>query len=139
MRPGRAIAEGPAKPRRRPRPLPRDAQRRAAEWSDVANDWVRKHTDINLDDWPFRVYVVPGGEVCGWGGMGYVGCYDDCRAWIHGDLWDVSHRGGAAPLRPGRRRLVAGPTPGGAWPTARAGLKGGSVGRAQSMGCPCCV
>ncbi|GBF95823.1 hypothetical protein Rsub_08259 [Raphidocelis subcapitata] len=58
------------------------------EWSDVANDWVRKHTDINLDNWPFRVYVVPKGEVCGWGGMGYVGCYDDCRAWINGDLWD---------------------------------------------------
>jgi len=60
------------------------------EWSDVANDWVRKNTKLNLDDWPFRIYVVPKGNVCGWGGMGYVGCYDDCRSWINGDLWSVS-------------------------------------------------
>lgn len=60
------------------------------EWSDVANDWVSKNTDINLDDYPHKVYVVVKGDTCEWGGMGYVGCSDDCRAWINGDLWDVS-------------------------------------------------
>jgi hypothetical protein len=54
---------------------------------------VRRNTDVNLDDWPFRIYVAPRGPTCGWGGMGYVGCYDDCRSWINGDLWDVSGLG----------------------------------------------
>jgi hypothetical protein len=61
-----------------------------AEWSDVANDWVRKNTKVNLEDYPFKIYIAPKGDVCKWGGMGYVGCFDDCRSWINGDLWYVS-------------------------------------------------
>lgn len=62
------------------------------EWSDVALDWVRRNTQINLDEYPTRIMIVPRGPTCAWGGMGYVGCHNDCRVWIQGDLWDV--RGG---------------------------------------------
>jgi len=56
----------------------------------VANAWVRANTQINLDDYPTKIYIVPRGPTCAWGGMGYVGCHGDCRVWIQGDLWDVS-------------------------------------------------
>lgn len=60
------------------------------EWSDVANDWIRRNVpDLDLDRYPTKVYVVPRGRTCAWGGMGYVGCRDDCRVWIQGDLWAV--------------------------------------------------
>lgn len=60
----------------------------------MANEYLRKHvTEVSLDDYPFRVYIVPKGDVCSWGGMGYIGCYDDCRTWVNGDLWDVSGAG----------------------------------------------
>ena len=53
---------------------------------------MRRNTNVTLSDYPFKVYVIPKGGACGWGGMGYVGCFDDCRAWVNGDLWDVSAR-----------------------------------------------
>ncbi|WIA38079.1 hypothetical protein OEZ86_001448 [Tetradesmus obliquus] len=57
------------------------------EWSDVANDYVKHVLGINWEDFKYKVYVVPPGELCSWGGMGWVGCKSDCRAWISGDLW----------------------------------------------------
>jgi hypothetical protein len=61
----------------------------AAEWSDVANDYVKHVLGINWEDFKYKVYVVPPGDLCSWGGMGWVGCKSDCRAWISGDLWQV--------------------------------------------------
>ncbi len=53
---------------------------------------MRANTQINLDDYPTKIYVVPKGPTCAWGGMGYVGCQGDCRVWIQGDLWMVGRR-----------------------------------------------
>jgi hypothetical protein len=64
----------------------------AAEWSDVANDYVKHVLGINWEDFKYKVYVVPPGDLCSWGGMGWVGCKSDCRAWISGDLWQVGCR-----------------------------------------------
>lgn len=60
-----------------------------AEWSDVAHEYIRG-LGINADDFKHKLYVVPPGDVCSWGGMGYVGCTKDCRVWVSGDLWQVS-------------------------------------------------
>jgi hypothetical protein len=43
----------------------------------------------NLDAYPTKIYIVPRGPTCRWGGMGYVGCRDDCRVWVQGDLFAV--------------------------------------------------
>jgi hypothetical protein len=43
---------------------------------------------VDLDAYPHKIYITPSGGVCKWGGMGYVGCRGDCRAWISGDVWD---------------------------------------------------
>jgi hypothetical protein len=61
-----------------------------AEWSDVANDYVQHVLGYNWHEFQYKIYVVPPGDLCSWGGMGWVGCKDDCRAWISGDLWMVS-------------------------------------------------
>ncbi|KIY91517.1 hypothetical protein MNEG_16447 [Monoraphidium neglectum] len=59
------------------------------EWSDVANEWIKvNRQDVKLSDWRHKIYIVVKGETCGWGGMGYVGCEDDCRVWINGELWN---------------------------------------------------
>lgn len=59
----------------------------------MANDWLKKNRpDIRLKDWPHKIYLVPKGDTCGWGGMGFVGCDADCRVWINGDLWNVRRR-----------------------------------------------
>jgi hypothetical protein len=60
------------------------------EFSDMANDYVTKVLKINLKEFKYKIYVVPKGDLCNWGGMGYVGCVDDCRAWVNGDLVEVS-------------------------------------------------
>jgi hypothetical protein len=65
------------------------------EWSEVANDYIRTYLkQINPESYKYKVYIInlPGGRsgVCSWGGMAYVGCGDDCRAWIHGSLSNVS-------------------------------------------------
>ncbi|KAF8055403.1 Abcb6 [Scenedesmus sp. PABB004] len=57
------------------------------EWSDVANEYVRTVLGIEWSEYKYKVYVVPPGDLCAWGGMGWVGCRDDCRAWVSGDLW----------------------------------------------------
>lgn len=59
-----------------------------AEWSDVAHEYIRG-LGINADDFKHKLYVVPPGDMCSWGGMGYVGCTRDCRVWVSGDLWQV--------------------------------------------------
>jgi hypothetical protein len=58
------------------------------EWSDVAHEYLRG-LGINADDFKHKLYVVPPGDMCSWGGMGYVGCTKDCRVWVSGDLWQV--------------------------------------------------
>lgn len=63
-----------------------------AEWSDVAVDYLRHNLGLELSLYTHKIFIVPKGYTCNWGGMGYVGCGDDCRAWISGDIWDVSHR-----------------------------------------------
>lgn len=65
---------------------------RPAEWSDVANDYLRG-IGIKPEDFKHKLYVVPPGDLCSWGGMGYVGCTKDCRVWISGDLWQVRTSG----------------------------------------------
>lgn len=59
-----------------------------AEWSDVANEFVRG-LGVKLEEFKHKLYVVPPGDLCSWGGMGYVGCTKDCRVWVSGDLWQV--------------------------------------------------
>lgn len=54
----------------------------------MANQYVHDQ-GIAWDTFKHKIYVVPPGDLCGWGGMGYVGCTQDCRAWISGDLWQV--------------------------------------------------
>lgn len=61
-----------------------------AEWSDVANDYVQHVLGYKWQDFKYKIYVVPPGDLCSWGGMGWVGCLSDCRAWVSGDLWKVS-------------------------------------------------
>lgn len=60
-------------------------------WADAANEKLRAQ-GVPVDSYGYRVYLVPPG-VCGWAGLGYVGCdgYYECRAWIGGDSW-VSRR-----------------------------------------------
>jgi hypothetical protein len=55
----------------------------------VANDYVKHVLGIDWESFKYKVYVVPPGDLCSWGGMGWVGCKSDCRAWISGDLWMV--------------------------------------------------
>lgn len=61
----------------------------------MANDYLRG-VGIKWEDFKHKLYVVPPGDLCSWGGMGYVGCTRDCRVWISGDLWQVS--GTSSPL-----------------------------------------
>lgn len=73
-------------------PPPPAAAGAHAEWSDVANDYVQRVLGIDWSAYKYKVYVVPAGDLCSWGGMGWVGCQRDCRAWISGDLWMVRVR-----------------------------------------------
>lgn len=59
-----------------------------AEWSDTAHAYLGT-IGIKWQDYKHKLYVVPPGDLCSWGGMGYVGCTQDCRVWISGDLWQV--------------------------------------------------
>ena len=61
-----------------------------AEFSDMANDYLTKTLKINLKDYKYKIYIVPKGNLCNWGGMAYVGCVNDCRVWVSGDLVEVS-------------------------------------------------
>lgn len=58
----------------------------------MANQYVQNTLKIKLSDYKYKIYIMPKGNLCSWGGMGYVGCVDDCRAWISGDLVNVRHR-----------------------------------------------
>ncbi|KAF6265132.1 Gametolysin peptidase M11-domain-containing protein [Scenedesmus sp. NREL 46B-D3] len=64
-----------------------DFSRASGKWSDVANDYVKHVLGINWEEFKYKIYVVPPGDLCSWGGLGWVGCKSDCRAWISGDLW----------------------------------------------------
>ncbi|KAF8054728.1 Abcb6 [Scenedesmus sp. PABB004] len=39
------------------------------EWSDVANEYVRTVLGIEWSEYKYKVYVVPPGDLCAWGGM----------------------------------------------------------------------
>jgi hypothetical protein len=54
----------------------------------VAHEYLRG-LGIKWEEFKHKLYVVPPGELCSWGGMGYVGCTKDCRVWVSGDLWQV--------------------------------------------------
>jgi hypothetical protein len=54
----------------------------------VAHEYLRG-LGIKWEDFKHKMYVVPPGDMCSWGGMGYVGCTKDCRVWLSGDLWQV--------------------------------------------------
>lgn len=71
-----------------PPPPPYPLSLHPTEWSDVANSHL-SGLGIKWEDYKHKLYVVPPGDMCSWGGMGYVGCTKDCRAWISGDLWQV--------------------------------------------------
>lgn len=58
-------------------------------WGDYALDYARNVLRLPVQEYTHRLMIVPSGNVCSWGGMGYVGCKKDCRVWISGDLWDM--------------------------------------------------
>jgi hypothetical protein len=58
-------------------------------WGDYAMDYAQNVLRLPIQEYTHRVMIVPRGNVCSWGGMGYVGCKKDCRVWISGDLWDM--------------------------------------------------
>ncbi len=58
-------------------------------WGDYALDYAQSVLGIPVQQYTHRMMIVPKGNVCSWGGMGYVGCKKDCRVWISGDLWDM--------------------------------------------------
>lgn len=67
----------------------------------MANEFVRG-LGIKLEDFKHKLYVVSPGDLCSWGGMGYVGCTKDCRAWVSGDLWQVGQGSAYCPLKVSR-------------------------------------
>jgi len=58
------------------------------EWSDVALDFAKNRLGIDLSQYTNKIFVLPSVNSCQWSGMGYVGCKDDCRVWINGNVWD---------------------------------------------------
>jgi hypothetical protein len=58
-------------------------------WGDYALDYAQNVLRLPVQEYSHHVMIVPKGNVCSWGGMGYVGCKKDCRVWISGDLWDM--------------------------------------------------
>jgi hypothetical protein len=50
-------------------------------WANAA-DTAATAQSVNLANYEHVVYVLPAGIGCGWAGLGYVGCGNNCRAWI---------------------------------------------------------
>jgi hypothetical protein len=86
---GKKKTPGADAPTPRKKPCsPTRTTKNPTEWSDVANAYIRNVLRVDLDAYPHKIYVTPSGGVCKWGGMGYVGCKEDCRVWVAGDVWD---------------------------------------------------
>lgn len=58
-------------------------------WGDYALHYAERSLGVPVWEYKHRIFIVPKGDVCPWGGMGYVGCTNDCRVWVSGDLWNM--------------------------------------------------
>jgi hypothetical protein len=58
-----------------------------SSWADYADSMMRQQ-NIQVDTFPYRIYVLPDNVGCTWGGLGYIGpsCVPNCRVWIAGSV-----------------------------------------------------
>jgi hypothetical protein len=57
-------------------------------WADSA-DAILRSQNVRLEDYPYRIYVLPNNVGCTWGGLGFVGpscAQTGCRVWIAGSV-----------------------------------------------------
>lgn len=59
------------------------------EWADFADNYATKTLRIPLSTYTNIMYVLPQGNLCGFGGLGSLGpCGAPCRVWISGQIPD---------------------------------------------------
>jgi hypothetical protein len=68
-----------------------NAECSTTEWADIIDAYVRRYLRVNMNAYYSRIYVLPKGTSCGFGGLGLLGPCDNgrkCRIWISGNIPD---------------------------------------------------
>lgn len=61
------------------------------DWANYTDTYLQDTLKYNLDDFYTRIYILPKGDLCGFGGLGLLGPCDKtkpCRMWISGNIPD---------------------------------------------------